>query len=121
MSDLGTRKETGGVADNLLLTDAEKVQLESKNNPAEPAELWIDIWRSKTQMKNLAYTLNLVEIIIKVLTQFQASGVYQTIEQTVRKQLENLLEGKTEGWGSADKEELFTKSGGEKFSTDAWH
>jgi len=46
---------------------------------------------------------------------------HSSIDVKVREQLENLLEGKTEGWGSADKGELFVKSGGERIATDAWH
>ena len=42
------------------------------------------------------------------------------IDETVRKQLENLLTGETQGWGSAEKD-LFSQSGGERLTSDAWH
>ena len=119
LSDLGTR-QSPQVEDNLVLTSDETKSLCEKNEPNEPSELWIDIWRRKTQLKNIAYQQNLVESITNVLKDQNNIVLYQMIDETVRKQLENLLTGETQGWGSAEKD-LFSQSGGERLTSDAWH
>lgn len=119
LSDLGTRKSPQ-VEDNLVLTQEEITKLREKNEPNEPSELWIDIWRRKTQLKNIAYERNLVDSITCILKDHNYMVLYGMIEESVRKQLENLLSGETQGWGSAEKD-IFSKSGGDRITTDAWH
>lgn len=121
LSDLGTRRTNEKIEDNLVLTSSERTELQDKNTPSEPSELWVDIWRRKTQLQSIAYNVNLVKRIITVLEPFKSTALYQGIDESVRKQLENLLDGKTEGWGSADRDDIFIKSGGERLATDAWH
>lgn len=116
LSDLGIRREK--LEDNMVFDDSERKELECKSKPSEPAELWIDIRRRKVQLTNRAYTENLIARVTEFIK--MSPEMYNSIDENVRTQLENLITGKVEGWGTCEKDDLFTTSGGEKFSGDTW-
>lgn len=116
LSDLGIRKEK--LEDNMVFENTERQELKWKSTPSEPAELWIDIRRRKVQLTNRAYNENLVARVTEFVK--MSPEMYNSIDENVRTQLENLLTGKVEGWGTCEKDDLFTVSGGEKFSGDTW-
>lgn len=125
LSDLGVRTELDGVTlpepeDNLRLTGKEIEKIIQRSKPEEPAELWIDLRKQRVQITNLAYSENLISRIRMVIGLFQA--VYTSkVDEKVREQLEFLVSGKSTGWGCADKDKIFTQSGGERLATDSWH
>jgi len=124
LSDIGIRKVGSQVEDNLILTADERTKITSKSHPAEPAELWIDLRKQRVQLTNSAYTANLVQLICELLSEETMGQAYRaTVDSAVRTQLENLLTGTTEGWGTSDtgKDKLFTQTGGERLTTDSWH
>merc|ERR1712176_182900 len=107
LSDLGTRKSEGKTEDNLVLTKGGRKELLEKNSPSEPAELWVDIRRRKSQIDSMAYNVNLIETINAVLQPYMSTPLYSAIDEKVRNQLTDLLQGQTIGWGTADKDHLF--------------
>merc|ERR1711953_909105 len=122
LTDLGTRKLKSSVQDNLVLTEEGEQKIKDTVKPSEPAELWVDLRRQHVQLTNPAYKTNLVERTWTVLNNNQIHKIYQAyVDEHVRKQLEGMLTGQVQGWGSADRDNLFTKTGGEKFASDSWH
>ena len=67
---------------------------------SEPAELWVDIRRRKSQIDSMAYNVNLIETINAVLQPYISTPLYTAIDEKVRNQLTDLLQGQTIGWGT---------------------